>query len=122
MTPLLNRVAAAAVSCLVAACGGASSDTSTRTPTETAQSAAPASVQLEGCVLGPHDQPRAASVRALGEDGRLIGHAHSNAEGVFSLRVPAGAHLSLALEGEPGLAVMTGQHNVSLGGCLRLSA
>lgn len=104
---------------LLVACGGGADNTAA--PSSTSPAAVPATVQLEGCVLGPGDQPRAGSVQALGDDGRQLALANSNADGVFTMRVPAREQVHLVLEAaahEP-LVVLTGESQVSLGACLR---
>ncbi|MBX3618593.1 MAG: hypothetical protein KF891_01175 [Rhizobacter sp.] len=123
MNLVRHTVAAWACACLFTACGGGGSDAPSPTvsTTASAEAAEPATVQLEGCVLDAHDQPRAAAVHATDEDGRLLASAASSADGVFVLRVPAHAHVTLALDagGHEPLPLLTGRSNVSLGGCLR---
>jgi hypothetical protein len=122
MTLATNRVAAVASLCLVlAACGGAGDEPTSRTDTDLASAAAPAdTVQLEGCVLDLAGQPRQARVQALDDDGRLLASAGSDERGVFVLRVPARRPLTLSLDtpGQERLPLLTGSTNVSLTGCL----
>lgn len=108
---------------LLAACGG--NDESTLPTVHAGGSTADrsvSSVQLEGCVVDEFFIPRTgSSVRALSADGRLIGHATSDKDGLFKLQVPAQQTVSVALErpGGEALVVLTGGANLSVGGCLR---
>ena len=116
-----HSVAALASACLFTACGGGGETT------ETGPSAAsaPQTVQLEGCVVDPHDQARVAAVRVLGEDGRLLARGSSNAQGVFKLRVPAGQALVVDLDApgaDQSLALFSIDNSVSLGACFREGA
>jgi hypothetical protein len=85
---------------------------------------APATVQLEGCVLDAREQPLSAPVQALDEDGRLIAQSHSTAEGLFRMQVPARSQLIVGLESpdRARLPVLAGGSHLSLGGCLRDTA
>ena len=130
MNVIRNRATTLAVTWLIAACGGGADTTTPASVPSLASAlatssltadAAPATVQLEGCVLGPADQPRAARVQALGEDGRHLAAASSNADGLFVMRVPARQHLRLVVDAaaSESLPLLTGESPVSLGGCLR---
>lgn len=134
MNVIRNRATTLAVTWLIAACGGgadttapasvpslASTSASSLASSSLTADAAPATVQLEGCVLGPGEQPRAARVQALGEDGRHLAAASSNADGLFVMRVPARQHLRLVVDAaaSESLPLLTGESPVSLGGCLR---
>jgi hypothetical protein len=85
-------------------------------------SASPKSVRLEGCVVDEFFIPRTGTtVRLLGADGRLLGHASSDKNGVFSLQVPAQYTVSVSVDkaGGEALVVPTGRTNLSVGACLR---
>jgi hypothetical protein len=119
MTPVRHTVAALASACLFTACGGGGSDASDAiAPTPVAS---PTFVRLEGCVVDQHDLPRAATVHASSEDGRVLDRASSNPQGVFVLKVPARQKVSIGLDasGEETPALLTGSTNLSLGACLR---
>lgn len=76
----------------ITGCGGGSDDSASPLAHSEASAAtrAAASVQLEGCVVDEFFIPRTGTtVRLLGADGRLLGHASSNEDGVFTLQVPA---------------------------------
>jgi hypothetical protein len=116
--------AAALAACLaLAACGG-NGDTVLAAPRARAaavESKSPASIQLEGCVAEEMRIPQAGiAVRATSPDGRLLGNATSDEDGVFRLRVPARQTLSIAIDATDGdaLEVSTGRTNLSLGACL----
>ena len=117
MNLVRNRVAAVAAACLFTACGGGSTDT----PPTTTSASHTAHVQLEGCVVDQHDQPRATRVHAFSEDGRLVATATSSPQGVFQLTVPAGQHVNVGLDapGHESLTLLTGTSKLALGGCLR---
>lgn len=79
-------------------------------------------VQLEGCVLDPHGQPLAAEVRVRGSDGSLVGRTRSGHDGIYRVAVPADAELSVRADRGDRLLLLTGQHSLSLGACLRTLA
>jgi len=109
---------------LLAACGGGSDEAALSIAQAAGSDAdrSAASVQLEGCVVDEFYIPRTGSgVRALSADGRLIGHATSDKDGLFRLQVPARQRVSVALErpGGEALVVRTGDVNLAANGCLR---
>ena len=125
MYPVRHTVVALALLCLFSACGGGGSEASP--PTEAAVAAdarANAFVQVEGCVVDLHDQPRATRVHAYSDDGRLIASASSSPEGVFQLRVPARHSVTVRLDtADPeALDLLIGDNNVSVTACLRESS
>jgi hypothetical protein len=87
-----------------------------------ATAAAPAEVRLEGCLVDNQSLPApAGAVQARTADGRLVGSAYSNADGLFVLRVPARASIALdTLQGSRGeVALIAGDGPVSVGACLQ---
>ncbi len=78
-------------------------------------------VQLEGCVVDEYFVPRTGtSVLALSADGRLVGTAASDMNGLFRMQVPARQAVSVRID-KPGgetFAVVTGRSNLSVGACL----
>jgi len=122
MTLATNRVAAVASLCLVlAACGGAGDEPTSRTDTDLGSVALQqgqwTAKNIRSDLAG---QPRQARVHAFGDDGRLLASAGSDERGVFVLRVPARRPLTLSLDtpGQERLPLLTGSTNVSLTGCL----
>lgn len=121
MNPVRHTVAALASACLFTACGGGSSSEESAPPAPTPVAASVTDVQIEGCVVHPHDPPHATRVHAFGEDGHLLASATSNPQGVFVLKVPARQNVRIGLDapGHDTLDVMAGSSNLSLGACLR---
>ncbi len=77
--------------------------------------------RLEGCVVDDFFQSRAGSnVRALASNGRLLGNAHSNARGAFTLVLPAGQPVTIAIDkpGGDALRLVTGPSSGSHAICL----
>lgn len=119
---LVVGVLAVLCAALLEACGGGEAALPIAQAAGPAADRSTASVQLEGCVVDEFFIPRTgSSVRALSADGRLIGHATSDKDGLFRLQVPARQSVSVALErpGSDALVVLTGGTNFSVGGCLR---
>ena len=86
-----------------------------------AASAAPATVRLAGCVVDDYFHPRRDTpLRARSADGRLLGNAQSDAHGAFSLQLPAGREISLAIDKADGdtIQVATGHRSRALTTCL----
>ncbi len=79
-------------------------------------------VQLEGCVVDEFFIPRIGTpVHALSTDGRLVGAASSDMDGVFRIPVPTRQPVAVRI-GRPGgesLTVVTGRTNLSVGACLQ---
>lgn len=78
-------------------------------------------VRLEGCVVDDFFQSRAGSnVRALASNGRLLGNAHSDARGAFTLVLPAGQPVTIAIDkpGGDALRLVTGPSSGSHAICL----
>jgi hypothetical protein len=121
MNLVCNRVAAVAAACLFTACGGGGSDAPPTTTSASQATSLSAQVQLEGCVVDQNDQPRATRVHAFSEDGRLVATATSSPQGIFQLTVPASQHVNVSLDapGHESLSLLTGDSNLTLGGCLR---
>jgi hypothetical protein len=108
---------------LLSACGGGGGvdDPATASAMAAGDSArtAAAMVDMEGCVVDHNFVPHSGSVRALRADGRLLASAHTNANGVFVLRVPAQTTLKVELEAPDaqGIEMLTGRSNFSVGAC-----
>ena len=103
---------------LVAGCGGGND---VAEPSQPSPQAAPASVQLEGCVVNSEwmgASGRAVHVRTA--DGRIVGTAFTNPSGVFVVTVPARTAIVLTtVAAGPGeIALDTGSGSFSLGACL----
>ncbi len=114
---VMTPTAGALLACLsLIACGGGDWE-SVRIESRPA----PASVQLEGCVVDAAGRPAARAVQVRGGDGGVAGTTVSSADGVFRLAVPAQAVLRVESLGPQadGLSVMTGSAALSMGGCLR---
>jgi hypothetical protein len=113
---------------LLAACGGGGEMPSQPTisavvaaPAAPAASAPAATVRLAGCVVDDYFQPRRDTpLRARGADGRLLGNAQSDARGAFSLQLPTGQEISLAIDKADGdvIQVATGHRSRALTTCL----
>ena len=120
----LQSAALAALASLLVACGGGNDDLILPLAQAAAADSkpAPATVQLEGCVVDEFFIPRTGTtVRLLGADGRLLGHATSDKDGVFTLQVPAQQVISVTVDksGGEALVIPTGRTNLSVGACLR---
>lgn len=85
------------------------------------QAPAAAAVRVEGCVVDASGRPAARAVQALRPDGQSAATTVSGADGIFRLDVPARAVLRIESLGPAvdGIALMTGETAISLGGCLR---
>ena len=113
---------------LLAACGGGGEMPSrpaisvvAAAPAAPAASASATTVRLAGCVVDDFFQPRHDTpLRARGADGRLLGNAQSDAHGAFSLQLPAGREISLAIDKADGdtMQVATGHRSRALTTCL----
>ena len=110
-------------SALLAGCGGGGVD-GAETPqasSQTAAAAAAATVQIEGCVVDSQWMGVAASaVHVRASDGRLLGTAFTNRQGVFVVTVPVqiGIVLDTADSGPGEIALNTGSASLSVGACL----
>ena len=129
LVPVMAMAAALATALLLAGCGGGddvpialrASPAAAAVPATTTTSAAPLNLRLEGCVVDEYFQLRGDTpVRALGADGRLLGNAHSDPRGAFSLRLPTGQNVSLAVDRPGGdvMKVATGHRSRALTTCL----
>jgi hypothetical protein len=120
--PLIILALAMLSSLLLAGCGGGgSSNDVAEQPQASPQSAAPASVQLEGCVVNSEwmgAPGRAVHVRTA--DGRIVGTAFTNLRGVFVVTVPArkAVVLTTVTAGPGEISLDTGSGSFSLGACL----
>jgi hypothetical protein len=110
---------------LLAACGGGDSDSDSVVPlvrpAASEAGASATSVRLEGCVVDEYFIPRTGTtVRVVSGDGRLIGHAISDRQGLFTLQVPAHQAVAVSIErvGGESLVVPTGRSDLSVGACL----
>jgi hypothetical protein len=120
--PLLILASAMLSSLLVAGCGGGGSGNDVaEQPQPSSRSAAPASVQLEGCVVSPEwmGAPGTA-VHVRTADGRIVGTAFTNPRGVFVVTVPARTDIVLTTvaAGSSEISLNTGGGSFSLGACL----
>lgn len=128
---MTQRFPLAACLLALAACGGGHDDGAAPFAAQLAAAASPApaaaaegaaTVRLEGCVSEEFYLPRAGTpVRATDSGGRLLGHATSGGDGVFTLRVAAGQHVTLAVD-KPGgedLLVPVGRTDLTVTTCLR---
>lgn len=124
----LQSTALAALASLLVACGGGNDDLilplaqAAAADVKHAPAPAPATVRLEGCVVDEFFVPRTGTtVRLLGADGRLLGHATSDKDGVFTLQVPAQQVISVTVDksGGEALVIPTARTNLSVGACLR---
>jgi len=106
-----SRVARAlstiALGLAAAACGGGGSDapdmSATGVKEASAQAPSPAFVTVQGCVLDRHYIPTTGTpVRVLAIDGRLLGSARSDAQGRFTLRLPAQRDVLLQVDRPQG--------------------
>ena len=107
-------------SALLAGCGGGGVD-GAETPQASSQTAAAATVQIEGCVVDSQWMGVAASaVHVRASDGRLLGTAFTNRQGVFVVTVPVriGIVLDTADSGPGEIALNTGSASLSVGACL----
>jgi hypothetical protein len=96
---------------------------SSASPTALAETDAPAQVRLEGCLVDHYELPATAgTVHALTADGRLVGTARSDANGVFTMRVPARASIVLKthFDERSSLTVLTGNGSLFVGACLQV--
>jgi len=79
------------------------------------------SVQLEGCVVDSQWLSAAGvAVHVVLADGRAVGTAYTNAQGVFALKVPARSALVLSTDwAAPGAMMLnTGSQAMSASACL----
>jgi len=108
----------------MSACGGGSEElalSQVRASAVQTQAAAPAKVRLEGCVVDEYYIPRTGTqVRLLGADGRLLGHATSDKNGVFAFQAPARQAVSVNVDFADGdaMQVSVGRSNLTVAACL----
>lgn len=109
----------------LAGCGGGSDDLALApaqpAAAEQAQRAL-AQVRLDGCVVDEYYIPRTGTtVRMLGADGRLLGHAISDKSGAFIFQAPSQHQVSINVDKVDGeaMVVSTGQGPLSVTRCLR---
>ena len=85
---------------------------------------APASLSLKGCVVDESFIPRTGTpVKLVSADGRLLGNAISDGNGVFTIRVHARGTMAVSVD-KPGgerfdVTVPVAGESASLQGCLR---
>jgi hypothetical protein len=117
----------ACLGALATACGGGNNEPGEPRPVAAYRLSADVTptdrwVQLEGCVVDEFYIPRTGTpVHALAADGRLVGGAASDMDGVFRVQVPARQSVSVRIDkpGGESLTVVTGRTNLSVGACLR---
>jgi len=101
-------------------CGGGS-DANSSEPTVHAQTATLASsVLIQGCVLDEHYIPKAAAVRALSADGRIVNTVYTDLDGGFSISVPTNETVTVSID-KPGgdrLSIPVGTDPRTVGACL----
>lgn len=130
----LSMTTLAGLSLLLAACGGGSGNsandgevfrlTSTSITTRDVPAEEPKrleSVQLEGCVVDRQWLSAAGvAVHVVLADGRAVGTAYTNAQGVFALKVPARSAVVVSTDwAAPGaLMLNTGGQAMSVAACL----
>ncbi len=112
-------------SLLVTGCGGGGSSSSDNDAAQVAlasrQTAATATVQLEGCVVDSQWMSApATAVHVRRADGRVVGTAFTNRRGVFVMTVPARTDIVLdtAVAGPGEMAFNTGSVSFSASACL----
>jgi len=121
--PLHMLVLAMLSSLLMTACGGGGNDAAER-PQASTTSAAPlaVNVQLEGCVVNSEWMgARDTAVHVRTVDGRMVGTAFTNRQGVFVATVPARSTIVLdtAADGPGEIVLNTGSGSLSVAACLR---
>lgn len=124
---LLGRFAGAGFALALSACGGADDGmpaaASGPSPRISSLSrTATAYVAVEGCVAAGVFTPRRAAVGAMSSDGRLLGTASTNEDGVFILQLPINTPVDISVL-EPGgysMALAVGTQPIVMTGCLRV--
>ncbi len=106
-TPAATRLARAVsiltLSLAAAACGGGGDEPGTGLAVSSAKALPPQSLTVQGCVVDRHYIPTTGTpVRVLSTDGRLLGHAHSDVQGRFTLSLPSHADVLLQVDREEG--------------------
>lgn len=104
---ITRAVSALTLVMATAACGGGDVGTVEPSAAPSAQAtqhtAAATSVVMEGCVVDRHYIPATGTpVRVLGTDGRLLGHAQSDGQGRFKLRLPLAGDVTLQVDRPQG--------------------
>lgn len=128
-TMLPGRFAVAGLALALAACGGADADrpASTSGPSPEVgvlSRTATAYVTVEGCVATGVFTPRRAAVGAVSSDGRLLGTAATNEDGVFVLQLPINTKVDIAVL-EPGgysIGLAVGSRPIVVTACLRVGS
>jgi hypothetical protein len=106
---------------LLTGCGGGGIDDVVRSTTTSRQSVAAANVQLEGCVVdSKYMGVSGAAVHVRTSNGRVVGTALTNADGVYVVTVPARSSILVdtTVGGAGGLSLNTGSGSLSVTGCL----
>ncbi len=100
-----NLLLGLALAAALPACGGGEDDLQQQQ--RHAHAPTPQVVSVRGCVVDRHFIPHTATpVRALSADGRLLASALSDAQGRFTLQLPAHSSVTLAID-RPGGEVQT---------------
>ena len=124
LEPARCRAALATLAAVSLAASGGAGDALTEVGTTAGilrSGAAPSMVRLEGCVVDAHFIPKTGTpLRVLAADGRLLGNALSDGDGIFRLRLPARQTVTIEIDRPAGevLAVPIGNGNLSVGACL----
>ena len=117
----MRPVAACLLAAALGACGGGA-DMDSEPPAAKAQAnSLPSTVQFTGCVVDQYFVPNeGVAVRALGDDGRLLGSVRSGPTGEFQLRLPADARVAVQVDVDDGesMAVRTSKGDEQVPRCL----
>jgi hypothetical protein len=119
-TPTLVLATAMLSSLLLAGCGGSDNDSAEQAQASS-PSVAPASVRIEGCVVNSQwGGARDTAVHLRTADGRVLGTAFTNRQGVFVATVPARSAIVLdtAASGPGEIVLNTGNDSMAVGACL----
>ena len=116
----MQPVATCLLMAALSACGGGDMDSEPSAAKAQAGSQ-PRTVQFTGCVVDHYFVPNeGVAVRALGDDGRLLGTVHSGRAGEFQLRLPADARVAVQVDADDGesMAVRTSKGDEQVPRCL----
>lgn len=117
----IHPIAASLLVAALSACGGGGEMESGSSAERAQAGSQPRTVQFTGCVVDQYFVPNeGVPVRALGDDGRLLGTARSGRDGEFQLRLPADARVAVQVEAADGesMAVRTNRADEQVPRCL----